>query len=716
MMPKRQNKSKNKSAAHDNKGLNKKTITSKILGIFSSSPQKEYNYKQLASLMSVKDTAQKGLIVKVLDELVQAGSLKEVSRGKYKLKSRVGYVVGELAMNKTGNAFVVSDDISEDIFVSFANLNTALHKDTVKVSLYAKRSRSRVEGEVVEIIERATDRFVGTIEKSGRYAFLIPDSNKMIFDIFIPLDNLNGAEDGIKAVVEITEWKRKSKNPTGKVVEILGFPGDNDVEMHAILAEFGLPLKFSPEIEEEAKKIKEKFTQYDYETRKDFRDVLTFTIDPEDAKDFDDALSFESLDNGNYKVGVHIADVSHYLQAGSELDKEAYDRATSVYLVDRVVPMLPERLSNYLCSLRPNEEKLCFSVIFEMDKDAKVVNFDIDKTIIESDRRFSYEEAQQIIETGEGQFAEEVTILNEMAKTLRKNRFSTGAFNFEHNEVKFILGENAVPTGVYFKVSKEANNLIEEFMLLANRKVAEYIGKMSKEFVYRVHAEPNMDKLENFSGFISRFGYSIDTSNSIALSKSMNDIVHNIVGKPEQNIIENLAVRAMSKAVYTTKNIGHYGLAFDYYTHFTSPIRRYPDVMVHRLLYDYIKKNPVDTSNLEARCKYCSFQEQQAVLAERSSIKYKQVEFLQDKIGQTFEGVISGVTEWGFFVELKDNGCEGLVHMRTLNDDFYIYDQEEYCIYGQYNNKVYRLGDTTKVSIVNVSLQKKQIDFELVID
>ncbi|MBN2776616.1 MAG: ribonuclease R [Bacteroidales bacterium] len=708
-------KRKNKTHSTNDKGLNKKTLTAKILSVFSSSPQKEYNYKQLSSLLNITESAQRAMISKVLDELTNVGSLKETSRGKYRLKSKVGFIVGEIDLNKTGNAFVVSDDITEDVFVSFANLNTALHRDTVKVSLYAKRSGNRVEGEVVEIIKRSTDRFVGTIEKSGSYAFLIPDSYKMIFDIFIPADGLNGAKDGEKAVVQITEWHRKSKNPTGKVVEILGNPGDNEVEMHAILAEFGLPAKFSPEIEKAANKIKEEFTQFDYETRTDYRDVLTFTIDPEDAKDFDDAISFELTESNNYSIGVHIADVSHYLLPGTELDKEAYDRATSVYLVDRVVPMLPERLSNFLCSLRPNEDKLCFSVIFEMNDKAEVLGFKIEKTIINSDRRFAYEDAQQVIETGNGDLAKELLIINDLAKILRKKRLEKGAFNFEHDEVKFILGENAIPTGVYFKESKEANNLIEEFMLLANRTVAEFIGaaKSPKDFVYRIHAEPNMEKLENFSGFIARFGYKIDTSNNIALSKSMNEIVKNVSGKPEQNIIENLAVRSMSKAVYTTKNIGHYGLAFDYYTHFTSPIRRYPDVLVHRLLFDYLKKRNPDTSNLESKCKYCSYQEQQAVMAERSSIKYKQVEFLQDKIGQVFEGVISGVTEWGFFVQLKENACEGLVHMRTLNDDMYIYDQDDYCIYGRNNKKKYQLGAVVSVVITNVSLQKKQIDFEL---
>lgn len=708
-------KRKSKSQSAEGKGLNKKTLTAKILSIFSSSPQKEYNYKQLSGLLNITESAQRAMVSKILDELTNAGSLKESSRGKYRLKSKVGFIVGEIDLNKTGNAFVVSDDITEDVFVSFANLNTALHRDTVKVSLYAKRSGNRVEGEVVEIIKRSTDRFVGTIEKAGSYAFLIPDSYKMIFDIFIPADGLNGAKDGEKAVVQITEWHRKSKNPTGKVVEILGNPGDNEVEMHAILAEFGLPAKFDPEIEKAANKIKEEFTQFDYETRTDYRNILTFTIDPEDAKDFDDAISFEFAGENKYKVGVHIADVSHYLLPGTELDKEAYNRATSVYLVDRVVPMLPERLSNFLCSLRPNEDKLCFSVIFEMNEKAEVLGFEIQKTIINSDRRFAYEDAQQVIETGKGDLAKELLIINDLAKILRKKRLEKGAFNFEHDEVKFILGENAIPTGVYFKESKEANNLIEEFMLLANRTVAEFIGaaQKPKDFVYRIHAEPNMEKLENFSGFIARFGYKIDTSNNIALSKSMNEIVKNVSGKPEQNIIENLAIRSMSKAVYTTKNIGHYGLAFDYYTHFTSPIRRYPDVLVHRLLFDYLKKRNPDTSNLESKCKYCSYQEQQAVMAERSSIKYKQVEFLQDKIGQVFEGVISGVTEWGFFVQLKENACEGLVHMRTLNDDMYIYDQEDYCIYGRYNKKKYQLGALVNVVITNVSLQKKQIDFEL---
>lgn len=709
-------KSKKSNQKSDkNATFNKKTLTSGILSLFSTSPQKELNYKQVSSSLGVSEGADRELVVKVLNELVAAGTLKEAAKGKYKLKSKTGYITGTVDMNKTGNAFVVSDDMSEDIYIPFTNLNSAMHGDTVKVSLYALRKGTRIEGEVVEILKRATLTFVGTVEKSGSYAFLVPDSLKMPYDIFIPADNLNGAKDGEKVLVEITEWHKKNKNPTGNVVEVLGKPGDNEVEMHAILAEFGLPYRFPEEINRAAEKIPEKITQYDFETREDFRSTTTFTIDPVDAKDFDDALSISFLKDGNYEIGVHIADVSNYVLENTDLDKEAFQRATSVYLVDRVVPMLPEHLSNFLCSLRPNEDKLCFSVVFLMNDKAEVLDYRIVKTIINSDRRFSYEEAQEILDSGAGDFAKELKIFNNLAKILRGERFKKGAFNFEHAEVKFTLNENAVPTGVYFKKSGESNNLIEEFMLLANRKAAEIYGKIKppKDMIYRVHAEPNQEKLASFSSFVERFGYAVDSSNNIALAKSMNNIVTQINGKPEQNIIENLAVRAMSKAIYTSKNIGHYGLAFDYYTHFTSPIRRYPDVIVHRLLFEYLRKKKPDTSELESMAKHCSYQEQQASLAERASIKYKQVEFMQDKIGQIFEGVISGVTEWGFFVELKDNACEGLVHMRTLNDDFYVYTAEDYCIKGNYTGKCYQLGSIVSVKIVSVNLQKKQIDFEL---
>ncbi len=697
------------------KQRDKKTLTTGILGVFYESPNKEFNYKQVSTKLGYTEPSSRTLINQVMCELAKAGTLRETSRGKFKLKAKTGKVVGTVEITKTGNAFVVSDELSDDVFVSFKNLNSAFDGDTVQVSLYAMRRSGRLEGEVVAILQRARTQFVGTIRTAGHYSFMIPDSQKVLYDILIPSDKLMGAKPDQKVLVEIEEWTTsRRQNPVGRVVEILGDAGENETEMHAILAEFGLPAKFGKDIDAEANKIKFEINDYDLKTREDFRNVTTFTIDPADAKDFDDALSFQNLPNGNYEVGVHIADVTHYLHENTALDEEAFNRATSVYLVDRTVPMLPERLSNFLCSLRPDEEKFCFSVIFQINDEAEILDYRIAKTIICSNRRFAYEEAQEIIETQKGDFAKEILKLNELAKKLRSARFQRGAFNFDHKEVKFILDENSRPTGVYFKESKEANNLIEEFMLLANRKVAEFIGKQKRlPFVYRVHAEPNYEKLSNFSTFITRFGYAIDMTSSMSLSSSLNNLVNDVKGKPEQNIIENLAVRAMAKAVYSTKNIGHYGLAFDFYSHFTSPIRRYPDVLTHRLLYSYLRNQNPDTENLELKCKHCSYKEQQAVLAERSSIKYKQAEFLQDKIGEIFDGVISGVQEYGFFVELKDSACEGLVHVRNLVDDDYEYIAEEYCLQGDFSGKIYRLGDKVKVRITEVNLEKKQIDMDL---
>lgn len=698
----------------NNQSNNKNNITNKILGIFISSPQKKFNYKQLASVLNIKDGVGRKNVINVLKELVAIGSLKETEPGKYQLKSKSGIITGIVDMFKQGYAFVSSDDISEDIFISLKNLNTALHGDKVRVVLYAKKKTDKIEGEVIEVIERAKKSFVGTIEINRNICFVIPDFHKMIYDIFIPTENLNGAKNGQKVIAEITEWSKHSKNPTGKIIEILGMPGNNEVEMHSILAEFGLPSKFDKDVLKEAEMIKDWISDYDIKSRRDFRKITCFTIDPEDAKDFDDALSFKEIDKDTYEIGVHIADVTHYLSENSILDKEAYERATSVYLVDRVVPMLPERLSNFLCSLRPKEDKLCFSVVFKMNTDAEILDVWYGKTIINSNKRFNYQEVQTIIETNDGEFAHEIGIINQIAIILREKRFQKGSFNFDHNEIKFLLNDEFKPVSVYFKESKEANHLIEEFMLLANKKVAEYLSKKIKDSVYRVHDKPNPDKLYTFSNFLNKFGYSVDAENNIKLSQSMNKLFAEINGKPEQNIIENLAIRAMSKAVYTTKNIGHYGLSFDFYTHFTSPIRRYPDVLVHRLLDRCLKNSKADIDELENKCRHCSYKEQQAVMAERASVKYKQAEYLSDKIGENFIAIITGVTEWGFFAEIKENACEGLVHMRTLTDDFYEFDPDNYRITGRRIGKIYQLGDEVEIRIIDVNLYKKQIDFELV--
>ncbi|MDR2835893.1 MAG: ribonuclease R [Bacteroidales bacterium] len=693
--------------------INGDELHKKITELFNQNNYKSFNYKQIASELEITNREERIKIQNILSELTETGTIKEISKGKYISNFGNKEIIGTIDVNKSRNAYLISDDVKEDVFIAFTNLHTAMHNDTVKIRLFVRNGKTKIEGIVVEIIKRANLEFVGIIKKSKNFSFFISDNPKMIYSVFVPKENLNGAKDGEKVIIEIINWRKREKNPTGKVKEVLGMQGNNNVEMHAILAEFGLPNKFPENLENEAKKISTKITKKDFVERTDFRNITTFTIDPADAKDFDDALSLEFLENKNYKIGVHIADVSHYIQPNSALDLEASERATSVYLVDRVVPMLPENLSNNLCSLRPNEEKLCFSVIFEMNDEAKILNYSIEKTIIKSDKRFTYEEAQEILETKIGIFAEELLTMDKLAKILRQKRFTNGAFNFDHKEIKFILDENSFPVSVFFKVSKDSNNLVEEFMLLANRKVAEHIGKMDKEFVYRVHAEPDLQKLEVLRNFINRYGYKIDNSSKTRLSKTMNNLINDVVGKPESSIIENLSIRAMAKAIYDTNNIGHYGLSFEYYTHFTSPIRRYPDVLVHRLLYSYLKKNKVNTDDLKTLCKHCSFKENQATQAERASIKYKQVEFLQDKIGQIFQGIISGVAEYGLFVELIDNKCEGLVHISTFKDDIYLYEPENFQIIGENNGKKYQLGDVISVKIINVNFEKKQIDLVL---
>ena len=680
----------------------------------SKNPKQTFNYKQLAARLQITDKEEKRALSEALLRMKKDGLAEERNHGKYVLKDVGGYVTGTIDLTKFGYAFVLSEESEEDVFIAARNLNTALHGDQVKVLLYARHKGKRPEGEVVEILSRSRASFVGTIELTPQFAFLIPDNKNMPFDLFIPLSKLNGAKQGQKAVARLVEWDQRSRNPMGEITEVLGYPGENDTEMHAILAEFGLPNKFAPEIEAAAEKISPEITPEDIAARRDFRNVPTFTIDPEDAKDFDDALSISRLPNGNMEVGVHIADVTHYVKPGSVIEKEAQERATSVYLVDRTIPMLPEKLSNHICSLNPFEDKLTYSAVFELDSKATVVNEWFGRTIIKSDKRFSYGEAQKVIDTGEGDMKEQLLTLHNLAQSLRAKRFATGSFAFERIEVKFNLSESGVPLGILFREYGTSNQLIEEFMLLANRRVAEYVGKKlkGKTFVYRIHDKPNPEKLSSFSYFIKRFGYTLDTQDVKGLPAAMNKLMDDVSGKKEQNVIETLALRSMAKAIYSTDNIGHYGLSFSHYTHFTSPIRRYPDMMVHRLLTRYLEGQPSrDGDKFEKLCEYSSKRERLATDAERASIKYKQVEFMKDKIGQVFEGVISGVTEWGIYVEIIENQCEGMIALRELQDDFFEYDEENYSIRGRHSGKVYMLGDKINVEIVKADLQKRQLDY-----
>lgn len=710
-----------------NKKQNKRQIVyNKISDIFRNNPTKSFNYRQISHAIGLNRKEDKNAVGDILLDMAEQKIIRQVSQGKFIANITAAYITGTIDRQSVAHkTYLVPDDGSESVFIAERSMNRALNGDKVKVMLYPLRRKKELEGEVVEIIERARERFVGIIDSKHGVTILKANNKQLPMNIIIPPDKTKGAKNGQKCIAAITYWGDKYENPIGEIVDILGDTGNNNTEMHAILAEYGLPYSYPQEIEKEANKIPETITEDEIKRRIDFRTTTTFTIDPRDVKDFDDALSIKDLGDGLWEVGVHIADVTHFVPEGGIIDQEAVKRATSVYLVDRTVPMLPEHLSNFICSLRPDEEKLTYSCIFTINDLAEVIDYKIARTVIKSDRRFTYEEAQEIIETGKGDFATEVLLLNDLAKKLREKRFASGAIAFERSEVRFEIDDTGKPVSVFFKESKDSNKLIEEFMLLANKYVAQHIGmprnkEKPKTFVYRIHDVPNPEKLSNFATFIKKFGYKIKTDGKkTSVSSSINHLLDRIEGKKEQNMIETLAIRSMAKAAYSTKNIGHYGLAMKYYTHFTSPIRRYPDMMVHRLLTKYADKVPqqtIDRTDYESLCKHSSDMEQLAAQAERASIKYKQIEFMADKIGKVYDGVISGISTWGIYVEINENKCEGMVYIRDLEDDVYVYDEKNYCIIGRRTQRKYQIGDDIRIKVVKADLIKKYLDFEIVRD
>ncbi len=712
----------------------KRFLFEEVLAFLKHNDSKSFNYKQLGAAMELNNDSERFMLIETLEALKNQGFVVETEKGKYQAKQTKQYTTGVIDFTSQGTAFVTFSETEEDIFIPARKSKDALQGDLVKVSLISRKSGRRKEGEVVEVIKRAKTEFVGTIKINPKFAFVIADSNKIHVDFFIRISDVNGAKDGQKVQIKLKEWKSGEENPTAIVESVFGFPGEHKTEMNAIMVEYGLPEHFPDAIEYEAKKLPIEITKAEIEKRRDFREITTFTIDPVDAKDFDDALSIEKLPSGFWEIGVHIADVSHYLKVNTALDKEAVQRATSVYLVDRCIPMLPEVLSNFVCSLRPKEEKLCFSAVFQLDDDAQIHHQWFGRTVINSDRRFTYEEVQSIIETKEGDYKEEIFVLDRLAKKLRDERTKKGSIFFDKAEVKFNLAEDGSPIGVFFKTQKDAHKLIEDFMLLANRRVAEFLGrggKMEDEnvskktthkakedsknlCVYRIHDVPSDEKMQALSDVAARFGYQMNLGGKQKAAQSINKLLQDVKNKKEQSMMELLAVRSMPKAIYTTKNVGHYGLGFEYYTHFTSPIRRYPDVMVHRLLEARLEhKNYSNKDELEMLCKHSSDMERTAAEAERASIKYKQVEFMKDKIGQTFDAVISGVTEWGIYAEIVENRCEGMIRSRDLKGDQFVFDEENYRYIGRNSKKIYALGDTVKIKVVDADLTKKQLNFAL---